>query len=58
MPKITLTDVTEDLSGITDKARPHPDDPIMNTDGGVSFRRNRRDCSLEMTVEGPGAAAA
>ncbi len=60
VPEITITDVTEDLSGITDEARPHPDDPIMNTDGtrGVSFRRNRRDCSLEMTGEGPGAAAA
>ena len=58
VPKITLTDVTEDLSGITDEARPHPDDPIMYTDGSVSFRRNRRDCSLEMTGEGPGSTAA
>lgn len=58
VPEITITDVTEDLSGITDEARPHPDDPIMNTDGSVSFRCSGRDCSLEMTGEAPEAAAA
>ena len=60
MPEITITDVTEDLSGITDEARPHPDDPIMCTDGtrSVSFRCSGRDCSLEMTGEGPGSTAA
>ena len=60
VPEITITDVAEDLSGITDEAQPRPDDPIMYTDGtrGVSFRRSGRACSLEMTGEAPGAAAA
>ena len=54
VPDVEISDVQEDLSGITEELVPHPDHPGLWTDGkrGLSFRCNGHLYAVEMTSWG------